>query len=341
MRPRVRLAVRLALCTLLLPSPRPLAAQGIKLAVGDFGLGIGDVPRLDGIRLNFRDDRIELVRGLNATIWTPYQGADGTVQGIALGVPLTGAAELSGLALGAGVGVDHDFTGIALTGIGFGAGDRISGIAVGGVGLGTGGDITGLAIGGVGVGAGGDITGVMIGGVGAGAGRNLKGIAIGGVGVGASGDLIGLAVGGVGVGAGGNVKGILLGGVGVGAGGDVTGITIGGVGVGAGGELKGLAIGGVGVGAPRITGVAIGGFGAGGEEVRGLVIAPAWFRVEETGYVRGVSVSAFNDVRGAQYGLCIGLLNIADELHGLQVGVLNIARNKDSFSVLPILNWHR
>ncbi|HZD03966.1 MAG TPA: hypothetical protein VE173_03585, partial [Longimicrobiales bacterium] len=106
-------------------------------------------------------------------------------------------------------------------------------------------------------------------------------------------------------------------------------------------ELKGLAIAGVGVGAPRLTGVAVTGFGAGGEEVRGLVIAPAYFKVQDGGFFRGASVSAFNNVRGEQHGLTIGLLNIADELHGLQIGLINIARNKESFSVLPVANYHR
>jgi hypothetical protein len=57
--------------------------------------------------------------------------------------------------------------------------------------------------------------------------------------------------------------------------------------------------------------------------------------------LQGVGVSAFNRVLGEQRGLTIGLLNIANELHGLQVGVINIARNKESFSVLPLLNYHR
>ena len=50
----------------------PASAQdgGIKLAIGDVGLGIGDVRRLDGLRLNFRDRRMQRVRGINATIWT-------------------------------------------------------------------------------------------------------------------------------------------------------------------------------------------------------------------------------------------------------------------------------
>ena len=74
---------------------------------------------------------------------------------------------------------------------------------------------------------------------------------------------------------------------------------------------------------------------------RGLVIAPAYFKVVEHGEFRGVSVSAFNHIVGRQRGLTVGLLNIAEELHGLQVGLINIARNKRSFSVLPILNYHR
>ena len=47
------------------------------------------------------------------------------------------------------------------------------------------------------------------------------------------------------------------------------------------------------------------------------------------------------NIRGRQHGLSIGLLNIANELHGLQIGLINIARNKESFSVLPLVNYHR
>lgn len=136
---------------LLLPNPARGQERGIKIAVGDVGLGIGDVRRLDGLRLNFRDRDLELVRGINATMWTPYERAEGMVQGLALGVPLTGAAEIRGVALGLGVGAEHDFRGIGLAPIGIGAGDGLHGIAIGGVGAGTGGDAEGLLIGGVGV----------------------------------------------------------------------------------------------------------------------------------------------------------------------------------------------
>jgi hypothetical protein len=39
--------------------------------------------------------------------------------------------------------------------------------------------------------------------------------------------------------------------------------------------------------------------------------------------------------------LTIGIVNIAQEVHGLQLGLVNIARNKSSFSVLPITKFHR
>lgn len=118
-------------------------------------------------------------------------------------------------------------------------------------------------------------------------------------------------------------------------------LAIGDLGLGSGSEIQGLAVAGIGVGAPRITGVAVAGVAAGAEHLRGVAVAPAYFKIERGSSMNGVSVSAFNHVRGTQRGLSIGLLNIADELHGVQVGVINIARNKKSFPVLPILNYSR
>jgi len=297
-----------ALALLVLVFPRGISAQGVKIAVGDVGIGIGDVPRIDGLRLNFRDDALERVRGINATIWSPREGIRGTVKGLALGVPVTGGARVAGLGVGVGVGAEDRFTGIGLAPIGIGAG----------------GDVRGIAVGGVGIGAGEDVTGVMIGGVGAGAGGDVKGLLLGGVGVGGGEDLTGAAVGGLGVG----------------AGGDVTGAVVGGVGVGAGGELRGLGVGGVGVGVGRLTGLAVAGFGVGGREVVGVALAPAYARITEGGLLRGVTVAAFNHVQGEQRGLTIGVLNVARELHGVQVGLVNIAWNKPSWRVLPLVNYH-
>ena len=100
-------------------------------------ISIGNYPRVDGVRLNFRDRALERVRGINATIWQPYEPATGRVIGLAFGLPMTGAGEIHGL----GVGV-----------LGVSAAGLLRGIAIGGLGVGSGGGVRGIAIGGVGVG---------------------------------------------------------------------------------------------------------------------------------------------------------------------------------------------
>ena len=97
--------------------------------------------------------------------------------------------------------------------------------------------------------------------------------------------------------------------------------------MGAGGTLKGLSIAGIGVGASAIEGLVITGFGAGTDDFKGLALAPAYFVINPGGEMRGVSIAAWNRIQGTQRGLSIGLLNVADELHGLQLGLINIARN--------------
>ena len=136
------------------------------------------------------------------------------------------------------------------------------------------------------------------------------------------------------------MKGLTITGVGLGAGGDVTGVQLAGIGIGAGGTLKWLSIAGVGIGAPEIRGVAIAS-AVGGEDIRGLVIAPIYFRVIRGGTMRGVNVSAFNNVTGMQRGLAIGILNIARSLDGVQLGLLNYAGNKRRAKLLPIINYSR
>jgi hypothetical protein len=55
----------------------------------------------------------------------------------------------------------------------------------------------------------------------------------------------------------------------------------------------------------------------------------------------GISISAYNRVRGPQRGLAIGLYNSAYELHGVQIGLVNRAKNNRApFKILPVLNVH-
>jgi len=262
--------------SLLAAFPGPLAAQ-IDLTVDHKGLAIGDVPRVIGVRLNYRDRRLERVDGINATIWSPYEhGSRGLVRGVALGVPVTGADRIDGV----GIGI-----------LGVGAQDRFRGIGIGAAGVGSGGDLEGLMIGGLGVGSGHDITG----------------IGVGGLGIGSSGTLRGAFVGGFGAGSGADIEGIVVGGLGAGASGDMTGIVV-------------------------------GGLGAGARNVRGALVSAGWTRLEH-GTLNGFSMGAFNQLKGVQHGLAIGIVNYAEELHGVQVGLINIARNNSSATrILPIVN---
>lgn len=315
------------------------SAQVIDLTINNTGLAIGDKPRVNGIRINFRDRRLEEVNGVNITIWSPYEPATGVVNGIAIGLPSTGAKNINGIATGLfGAGADQSLKGIGVAPIGIGAGGELRGIMVGGIGVGGGGSMTGLAIGGIGVGSGGAVRGIQVGGIGVGAGESLTGISLGGIGVGSGGAVKGIAIGGIGVGGGGSFTGIGIGGVGVGAGGDATGLMIGGIGVGSGGRLKGLSIGGVGVGAPNLQGVALSPIAVGGEHVHAIVIAGAYFKVEKQGRFDGGSLSSFNHIKGEQRGLTIGLLNYARELHGAQIGLINISDNGGRRRVLPLIS---
>jgi hypothetical protein len=318
-----------------------LAAAQDSGAPTRYVLSIGHHPRVDGLRLNFRDREFDLVRGANITIWQPYRNADlGRVEGFAVGLPMTGVGQLRGIGVGvAGLSVEDDSRGILIGGIGVGAGGELEGITIGGIGAAAGDRVSGITIGGIGVGAGGTIRGIAIGGIGTGAGGDVRGLAAGGIGVGAGGDVQGAALGGIGVGAGGNVRGLAIGGIGVGAGGQLRGIAIGGLGVGAGDMINGAAIAGLGVGSERIEGLAIGPL-VRARETRAIIIAPVLFRSFRDADVRGATVSGVNVVYGSQRGLAIGVVNYTESLNGVQLGVVNIVRdNPSGRRVLPVVNW--
>lgn len=324
-------------------------------------ISIGHHPRVDGLRLNFRDKELELVNGANVTIWTPYDGyLSGRVNGLALGLPLTAAGDIHGLSVGvAGVAAEGDMRGAGIGGIGLGAGGTMRGIHVAGIGVGAGGDVRGLAAGGIGIGAGGDIRGIMAGGIGAAAGGSIRGAAVGGIGAGAGGNVRGLMVGGIGAGAGGNVRGAAVGGIGVGAGGSIRGITAGGIGVGAGGTIRGLAAAGIGIGAGGgIRGISAAGIGVGaGGDIDGVTAAGIgvgsggtlrWFTVAGLGIgapriegfaaatvvgaerTQGVVIAPalFRTERGGRMtGTSISSINaIRGQQQGLSIGLVNYTR---------------
>jgi len=247
----------------------PAGAQSLDLTVRDTGISIGDSEEVTGLRINFRDRAMQRVRGINATVWTPRERPGGKVNGVALGLPLTGSGGLSGIGLGLlGISVDSSLTGMVLAGLGAGAGQDIKGIVFTGLGAGAGRDITGIAISGVGVGAGQHMTGVSLSGVAAGAGGTLRGIHAAGI------------------------------------------------------------------------GIILSGFAAGGHDVYALSMAPGYFKIDHDGRQRGVSIAAFNRIRGVQEGLTIGIVNWTRQLEGIQIGLINGAGNKKRMRWMPFVNWN-
>jgi len=356
--PSLRVGTCLGAAALLSTAPSLLHAQRDDQSRVRHGIAIGDVPRVKGVRLNFRDRHLERVDGVNVTIWTPHDPMRGDVHGIALGLPATGAGNIEGAAIGifgagatgridglglglAGLGSGDGMQGLMLGGIGIGSGGRLEGVSIGGIGVGAGDDVSGLTLGGIGVGSGGDLWGIQVAGIGLGSGGDLTGLTVGGIGAGGGGDVTGITIAGIGVGAGGRMKGIQLAGIGIGGGGGMTGLQVAGVGIGSGGRLKGISIAGVGVGAPRIEGF-VAAAAAGGREVTGVVLAPVFFRIEDDGELHGAALSAYNRIRGTQRGVTIGIVNYARRLDGVQFGLVNIVReNPDGRRVLPLVNWGR
>ncbi len=326
--------------------PSPQAEQpaespwSLDLTVHDVGIGIGNSKHVDGLRLNFRDVAPYVVHGVNLTVWSPASPAAGIVNGLALGVPVTGAAVIRGVALGVGLGAVQEIDGIGLGVLGLGAGGALRGIFASGLGIGSGGDVDGVLVGGLGAGCRGRLRGIAVGGLGVGCGGDAIGLLVGGLGAGVAGRLTGIGVGGLGIGSGEGIDGLAVGVLGVGTGGDVRGLLIGGLGAGAAGTIRGAVVAGLGAGAPRVRG-GMAALVAGGEDVMGVVLAPAYFELRPGGTMSGVSISAFNRIRGAQHGLAIGIVNYTPELHGVQIGLVNWAGNNAAgLQLLPIVNAH-
>jgi len=341
---------RISAITLLLFIVLPTLGQGIGIPSKKGGIGFGNLKRFTGIRLNFIDRGLEKVTGINVAMWKPKRDSavSGTINGIAIGLPIsTGAGNINGISAGIfGVGAGQSMHGINVGGLGIGAGADLTGINIGGLGAGGGGSLKGFTFGGLGAGAGDDVSGVSIGGLGVGAGGDLTGITIGGLGVGAGENVKGISFGGLGMGAGENITGISIGGLGVGAGKNISGLSLSVLAVGSGESLKGIVVAGLAAGSPEIRALAIAPF-VGGKDLKGIFIAPLSLQMgnkemdEETVTMKGISVSAFNKVRGHQRGLTIGAFNYATRQHGLQLGILNhVKDNPKGLRWLPLFNMH-
>ena len=133
-----RLFALLLVAFVLVPIAAAQEGRSLDLTINDTGIAIGDAERVNGLRLNFRDRYLREVNGINLTLWTPYYDSTrvryGTVNGLALGLPSTGAGEINGLGRGVlGVVADDAFNGTGAGGLAVVSGDEFTG--VGGSGL--------------------------------------------------------------------------------------------------------------------------------------------------------------------------------------------------------------
>jgi hypothetical protein len=285
----------------------------LNLTVRDVGVSLGDSRRTIGARVNYGDRCLQAATGVNATLFPPFQ-PDGTVTGLALGLPLTGSARLQGAAVGVGLFFGN-------------AGDvrgRATGLLLGGVATVSESPARGLLVGGLGTGVGAPAAGVLVGGITAVSTARGRGLFLGGAVAGTGGPSVGLLAGGLAAGTTDRLTGAALSPGVVGVGTRLVGLGVGGLGVGGRDAIQGLAVAGAALGTRHLTGVGVAG---------------AYTYIRAGGTLRGATVAAANHVRGTQRGLTIGLLNYARELHGVQVGLINVARNNPVWAtILPGMN---
>ena len=102
-------------------------AQSFSFPTRRWGISIGNSQRFAGIRLNYRDSRVEKISGINITLWQPRKdNMDAIVQGISFGL-IPGAGYLRGIQLGVlGVVAEKDLKGVSVGILGVGSGGDLS-----------------------------------------------------------------------------------------------------------------------------------------------------------------------------------------------------------------------
>jgi len=110
------------------PAPRS-TSQSLDLAINHVGISIGNSPLLTGLRLNWRDENVVRINGINVTLWTPGSSPRGEVNGLSLGLLAPSAASLNGIVLGGGgIRADRRLTGVSVGGFAVVSHGTIAGI---------------------------------------------------------------------------------------------------------------------------------------------------------------------------------------------------------------------
>jgi hypothetical protein len=99
-----------------------------------YGISIGNSREFTGLRINYADENVKKIIGLNVTFWVkPAKNQDAVYNGMGIGTVHGGGTT--------------QYINLGLLGVG--AADNLNGISIGGLFIGSGGDINGLSIGGL------------------------------------------------------------------------------------------------------------------------------------------------------------------------------------------------
>lgn len=157
-----------------------LNRKSLNFPTKKWGISIGNSYEFNGIRVNFADENVKTINGVNLTFWLRFaKNQNAVVNGISIGViPTAGKMQPINVGL-IGVGTSNN---------------NLNGLSVGGILIGSGGSINGLSISGIMTMADGEdskISGVAISGLGVGAKKAINGFSIAGFMVGTEGDING------------------------------------------------------------------------------------------------------------------------------------------------------
>jgi hypothetical protein len=153
--------------------------KALNIPFKKYGVSIGNSYEFNGLRINFADNNVRKVNGLNVTFWFKmFKNQNAVVNGISAGImPVAGTMQPLNIGI-IGVGTENHSNGLTIGGLLIG-GD-VSGLSLSGLLLmadGTKGRMSGIALSGIGIGARSVINGLAIGGLVVGTDGNINGLA--------------------------------------------------------------------------------------------------------------------------------------------------------------------
>lgn len=150
-----------------------------------YGISIGNSYEFNGIRINFADNNVYKVNGLNITLWiNKYRAWErkdlcyaSEINGVSLGLlPTGGILQLLNLGLFR-VAAEYKLNGISISGLNVRSNGDINGLAIGGLAIKSESALSGIALAGFGIGGMNGINGLALGGIGVSSNRsNINGV---------------------------------------------------------------------------------------------------------------------------------------------------------------------